>query len=184
LLIVTGYKDYDDLGPQQKKRRLDEIGTKTCSYLNEIGGHLGLVPKSLELMSTKKNEQIAVSLDGSRTHIPSCNSRNTVSDVARDSDHDLVDRMLYLIMKHNIPMEFYHELTTDIPEFPRSYLVIGSSLIFINAVNVIFQIKSRKRAINHLPIRATPESEHGIKGSQFDFIELLRDRVKKQASDL
>jgi len=63
-------------------------------------------------MSTKKNEQIAVSLDGSRIHVPSRNSRNTDSDVARDSDHDLVDRMLYLIMKHIIPMEFHHELTT------------------------------------------------------------------------
>jgi len=41
-----------------------------------------------------------------------------------------------------------------------------------------------KRAINRLPMQATPEGEHGIKGSQFDFIELLRDRVKKQASDL
>jgi len=26
--------------------------------------------------------------------------------------------------------------------------------------------------------------EHGIIGSQFDFLELLRDRVKKLASDL
>jgi len=32
----------------------------------------------------------------------------------------------------------------------------------------------------HLPIRATPEGEHGIKGSQFDFTELLRDRVKSR----
>jgi len=41
-----------------------------------------VVPKSLELMSTKKNEQIAVSLDGNRIHVPS-GARNTDSDVTR-----------------------------------------------------------------------------------------------------
>ena len=35
--------------------------------------------------------------------------------------------------------------------------------------------------MDHLPITATPEGEESIKGSQFNFIELLKDRVAKQA---
>jgi len=35
--------------------------------------------------------------------------------------------------------------------------------------------------MSHLPITEMPEGEQGIKGSQFDFIELLKDRVAKQA---
>ena len=66
-------------------------------------------------------------------------------------------------------MEFYHELTTDIPELPRSYLVIGNSLTFINAVNIIFQIKSRKHEINHLPIQTTPDHQGQALSTLFSY---------------
>ena len=42
------------------------------------------------------------------------------------------------------------------------------------------QIKSKKYSIDHLPIAPTPEGEKSIQGSQFDFIELLKDKVAKQ----
>lgn len=134
ITIAIGYKDYDDLGPKQKKRRLDEIGKKTSSFLNDLGGNLGLVPKFLNLVSTKKNETVPVPLDHSSQNSsqePSANS-TACSETNRE---DVVDRMLYLIMKHNVPMEFYHEMAAVFPELPRSYKVIDQiSCIAVNPI--------------------------------------------------
>ena len=120
LIIVVGYKNYDDLGPKQKRRRKYEIGQKTREYFNEVGGNLGLVPTSIDFVSTSKNELVTIPLDNS-CHTSSQESCNTHDTGGTDSE--LTDRILYLIMKHNIPMEFYHELTADIPALPRSYKV-------------------------------------------------------------
>ena len=116
MIIVVGYKNYDDLGPKQKKRRQNEIGQKTREYLDELGGNLGLVLTSVNFISSSKNELVTIPLD------ERCHTSSHESDTG-GTDPQLIDRILYLIMKHNIPMEFYHELTADIPALPRSYKV-------------------------------------------------------------
>ena len=116
MIIVVGYKNYDDLGPKQKRRRENEIGQKTREYLDELGGNLGLVPTSINFVSFSKNELVTIPLD-ERCHTSSQESGTG------GTESELIDRILYLIMKHNIPMEFYHELTADIPALPRSYKV-------------------------------------------------------------
>ena len=118
LIIVAyiGYKNYDDLGPKQKRRRQNEIGLKSREYLDELGGNLGLVPTSINFVSSSKNELVTIPLDDN------CHTSSQESDTG-GTDSELIDRILYLIMKHNIPMEFYHELTADIPALPRSYKV-------------------------------------------------------------
>ena len=116
MIIVVGYKNYDDLGPKQKRRRENEIGQKTREYLDELGGNLGLVPTSINFVSSSKNKLVTIPLD-ERCHTSSQESGTG------GTESELIDRILYLIMKHNIPMEFYHELTADIPALPRSYKV-------------------------------------------------------------
>jgi len=115
--IVVGYKNYDDLGPKQKKRRQTEIGHKTREYFDKLGGNLGLVPTFINFVSTTKNELVTIPLDDS------CHTSLQESHDTGGTDSELIDRILYLIMKHNIPMEFYHELTADVPALPRSHKV-------------------------------------------------------------
>lgn len=116
IIIVVGYKNYDDLCPTQKRRRENKISQKTREYLEELDGTLGLVPTSINFVSSSKNELVTIPLDDS------CHTAHTSSQEA-NTDPELIDRILYLIMKHNIPMEFYHELAADIPALPRSYKV-------------------------------------------------------------
>ena len=63
LIIVVGFKNYDDLGPKQKKRHQIEIGQKTREYLDELGGNLGLVPTCVNFVSSSKNELVTIPLD-------------------------------------------------------------------------------------------------------------------------
>jgi len=127
-VTTLGYKDYDNLGPKQKKRRVDEIGKITSSFLNDLGGSLGLVPKSLDLMSTKTNETVPVPLDHSSQNSPQESSANSAA-CSETGQEDVIDRILYLIMKHNVPMEFYHEMAASFPELPRSYKVIDETIV-------------------------------------------------------
>lgn len=97
--------------------RENKIGQKTREYLDKLGGNLGLVLTSINFVPSSKNKLVTIPLN------EHCHTSSQESDTGRTDRSELIDRILYLIMKHNIPMEFYHELTADIPALPRSYKV-------------------------------------------------------------
>ena len=97
------------MSEQHKQRRKKEIKDKVNNYLNGLQ-EIGLEPVSLHL-KTQDEQHISVKL-------------GLENESACYSNHDdIIPSLLYLLLKHGISNECYHEITMLVPELPKSYKV-------------------------------------------------------------
>ena len=107
---------------RQKQWQRTEIGNKLQEYLGVLDQEAGLLPVTLETQTTKCHDSVSIplsnsSVDGASSSSPSAHS-----------DEIPLESVQYLIMKYNIPLQFYHELSMLFSDLPRSHKVIASFL--------------------------------------------------------
>lgn len=112
---------------RQKQRRRTEIGNKLQEYLGVLDQEAGLLPVTLETQTTKCHDSVSIplsnsSVDGASSSSPSAHS-----------DEIPLESVQYLIMKYNIPLQFYHELSMLFSDLPRSHKVAIASFLTSSA---------------------------------------------------
>ena len=134
-------KSYDKLCDRQKQRREKKIGDALQNYLEGLEQQTGLKPVSVQFESTN-HSSISVPLNSATTtestghenppnntyttgHGDPLNSAGSSTMSHEDSNDDFTESILYLLMKHNVSMQFYHDLSrlSDHDDLPRSYKV-------------------------------------------------------------
>ena len=84
----------------------------------------GLIPVSVEFESTDHSTLISLPLNGG-TSAGSTGHQDPINRTTlhEDSDDNLTEGILYLLMKNNVSIQFYHDLSMLLGDIPRSYKV-------------------------------------------------------------
>ena len=109
-LIFTG-KPFEELGARQQRRHKGKIRDalyKTCSGLNNIGLSL----KAVELETTSR-EKVHLQIATEDLENNDCHS----------NEGDQIKDIAYMMLRHGVSSNFYHELAARFKELPRAYKV-------------------------------------------------------------
>ena len=135
--------------------------------------------ESVQLITEEPPEPIKVKVDH--------------DDNAEAHHRQMVEHLTYLLLKHGVSMEFYHEVAMSFKDLPRSYKVkrhtkIVSAVHYCtspytsthhNICNFPLQLKRFKKSIEVPNIMKTPGP---YDGAQFDFKDILIKFAKLEVS--
>ena len=105
-------KSHEQLGKRQQRRRKAEIKkalTTACAGLSNIGLSLTSVQ-----LKTNSNEKLHLHIE------PLQDITNT--DTSK-TDKEQIQQIMYLMLKHGVSFNFYHELCSIFKDLSRAYKV-------------------------------------------------------------
>lgn len=111
--FAVAIKPYDELCDRSQRRKRKEVGDAVKVFLGELEEKVGIIPLRIELESTKQ-KPISIPLNGSR-------SSNKEQE---EPDNHITEKILYVLMKYNISMQGYHDLSMIVDSLPRSNQVL------------------------------------------------------------
>jgi len=94
---------------RQKQRKLGAIRDDLQYYFGPPLAGIGLFIESVNLTTEEPLDPIKVKVDYDDGH--------------KEHEEHMIEHLTYLLLKHGVSMEFYHEVAMRFKDLPRSYKV-------------------------------------------------------------
>lgn len=104
-----------------QRRRRAEIHTNIEKRVSDPMLSIGLAVDSVQIRDMDTDNSFRISL------LPDC----ATSAAGEQNEGQHIPQISYLLLKYGVSMQFYHELSMECDELPRSYLVIMTVICIV-----------------------------------------------------